>query len=239
MSHGEVSMIKIIISQDIYKLMQEKDSLLKRQDIIVFPTGSNDETLKIHLAEKVNLIITELDMPGIASEFLYNMIRKNTELRMVAVLMICPNNNKSIEQCSRCMVDAVILRPVNPELIMAKAQHLLDLSLREASRVRVPLNGKGSVHGNPVDTTLICCSDNISSTGVLLDTENILNQGDQLVCSLCLPDKTQVQVTGEIVRTVYHMPRSGANQYGVRFFNLTAEAKQLLETFINSYVQLQ
>ncbi|HYA87735.1 MAG TPA: response regulator [Nitrospirota bacterium] len=134
--------MKIIISQDIYKLFQDKDSLLNRQDIIVFQTGSNDETLKIHLAEKVNLIIAELDMPGMTSELLYATIRKNPELRHVMVLMISPNTMKSVERCSRCMADAVITKPANPALILAKAQSLLDISWREASQVRVSANGK-------------------------------------------------------------------------------------------------
>jgi len=135
-------MLKIIISQGIYKLLQEKNSLLNRQDIIVFPTDSNDETLKIHIAEQVNLIIAELDMPGMSSELLYSMVRKNTKLRRVALLMICPNNNESIERCSRCMADAVILRPLNPSLILAKAQNILDLSSREIFRVQCSDNAK-------------------------------------------------------------------------------------------------
>ena len=231
-------MIKIIISQGIYELMQGKNSLLNRQDIMVFPTGSNDDTLKIHLAEQVNLIIADLDMPGMASELLYSMIRKNAELRRVAILIICPNNNKSIERCSRCMADAIVVRPVKPALILAKAQLLLDLSLRENFRAPVSINGKASVHGNPIDTELICCSHNISSTGVLIETEKILNQGDQVVCSFFLPDGTQTQVVGEIVRAVYHEPKSAANQYGVRFFNLTADARQALETFIKKFEKL-
>jgi len=135
-------MIKIIISQEIYKQLQEKDSLLNRQDILVFQTASNDETLKIHSAEKVNLIITELDMPGTTSEILFATIRKNPELRRVMVLMITPNNMKSIERCSRCTADAVITRPLNPALVLAKVQNLLDLYWRETSRLRVSVAGK-------------------------------------------------------------------------------------------------
>jgi hypothetical protein len=231
-------MIKIIISQDIYNLLQEKESLLNRQDIMVFPTNSNDETLKIHFAEHANLIISELDMPGMASELLYSTIRKNTELQRVAVLMICPNNIKSIERCSRCMADAAIPQ-MNPALILAKAQHLLNLSLRDTFRVPISIKGKASVHGNPVDTALICSSHDISSTGVLLETEEILAPGDQVVYSFFLPDGTRFQVDGEIVRTVYPAPRSVASQYGVRFLNLNAEARQALETFIKNFVPLQ
>ncbi|HUI45901.1 MAG TPA: PilZ domain-containing protein [Nitrospirota bacterium] len=232
-------MLKVIISESIHKLLQEKDSLLNRQDISVFQTRSNDETMKIHLAEKANLIVTELDMPGMDSELLYSMIRKDKELQRVAVLMICPNNMKSIERCSHCMADAIILRPVNPALILAKAQQLLDLSWRDTYRARVLINGKASVRGNPDDTALICCAHNISSTGVLFETEKVLNEGDQVVCSFFLPGGTEVQVAGEIVRTVHHAPRFTSNQYGVRFSNLTAEARQALETFIQSSVQLQ
>jgi CheY-like chemotaxis protein len=232
-------MIKIIISQGIYNLLQEKESLLKRQDVVVFPTASNDEILKIHFAEQADLIISDLDLPGMASELLYSTIRKNTELQRVAVIMICPNNIKSIERCSRCMADAAIPHPVNPALIMAKAQHLLNLSLRETSRVPISIKGEASVHGNPVDTALICCTHDISSTGVLLETEEILTRGDQIVCSFFLPDGTRFQASGEIVRTVYPALRSAASQYGIRFLNLTEEARQALEKFIKNFEPLQ
>jgi CheY-like chemotaxis protein len=231
-------MIKIVISQGIYKLLQEKECLLNRQDIIVFPTQSNDETLNIHLAEKVDLIISELDMPGMTSELLYSTIRKNAELQRVAVLLVCPNNMKSLERCSRCMADAAIPN-LNPALIMAKAQNLLNLSLRGTSRVRVSIKGKASVHGNSIDTSLVCYLQDISSTGLLLETEESLNRGDQVVCALLLPDGTGFQVTGEIVRTVYSAPRSAANQYGVRFVNLTAEASQALESIVKNNVLSQ
>ncbi len=231
-------MIKIIISQGIYKLLQEKECLLNRQDIVVFPTSSNDETQKIHFAEKADLIISELDMPGMASELLYSTIRKNAELKRVAVLMVCPNNMKSLERCSRCMADAAI-PSLNPALIMAKAQNLLNLSLRDTSRVRISIKGKATVHGNPIDTSIICYSQDISSTGLLLETEESLNQGDQVVCSFLLPDGTGFQVSGEIVRTVYSSPQSAANQYGVRFLNLAAGARQALETIVqNSMLSL-
>jgi len=228
--------MKIIIAEDIYKLLQDKDSLLNRKDIIVLPTGSNDETLELHLAHKVNLIITELDMPGMTSELLFSRIRKSTELRQVSVLMISPNNMKSIERCARCMADAVITGPVNPTLILAKTQDLLDLSWRKTSRMRISVNGKVSVRGNPVDTTHMCCFHDISSTGLLLETGLILNCGDKAVCSFFLPNGTHVEAEGEIVRTVYPTARSAANQYGVRFSNRAAEARQTLETFFKSYV---
>lgn len=230
-------MYKILISQSIDKLLQEKDSLLSRQDITTFVTNSNDETLKIHLAEHVNLIIAELDMPGMTNEVLYSMIRKSPELKQVAIIIICPNNIKSIERCSRCMADAVIMQPLDPALILAKAQYFLDLSLRETTRIRASVQGKASFHGNPVDTTLSFWAHNISSTGAFLETESILSRGDQIVCSFILSDGTQVQVEGEIVRTVYDQPRSPVNQYGIRFFNLTTEARQTLERFINGSTQ--
>ncbi len=205
---------------------------------MVFPSGSNDETLKIHSAEQVNLIISELDMPGMASELLYSTIRKNAELQRVIVLIVCPNNMKSIERCSRCMADAAIPQ-MNPTLILAKAQNLLNLSLRDTSRVPISIKGKASVHGNPIDTSIICCSQDISTTGMLLETEEILTRGDQVVCSFLLLDGTRLQVDGEIVRTVYSAPQSATNQYGVRFLNLTAEARQSLETIAKNSMPLQ
>ena len=50
--------------------------------------ATNDDILAVHQAEKVNLIISQLNMPGMKSERLYTAIRKNGELRQVSLIML-------------------------------------------------------------------------------------------------------------------------------------------------------
>lgn len=222
-----------MIAQDINKTLQQKNSFLKRADIKVFTAASNDEALKIHREERVHLIITQLDMPGMATEQFCSLVREDPELRAVSVIMICTNNRAEIEQSSRCRANAVILRPVNPALLLAKAQQLLDISWRETYRVLLSL----TVDGNAKDTPFFCRSQNISTSGMLIETDKTLPHGDRVICSFFLPDSMRIQAAGEIVRIPQQATGSTVKQYGVKFSNLTPEARQALEAFVEKKAQ--
>ena len=208
--------------------MQQKNSFLQRADIKVFTAASNDEALKIHRRERVHLIITQLDMPGMASEKFCSLVREDPELRAVPIILICTNNSPEIELSSRCRANTVILRPINPALILAKAQELLDITWRENYRVLISL----SVDGNTKDMPFFCRSQNISTSGMLIETEKTIPHGDRVICSFFLPDSIRVQVTGEVVRITHQAIGATIKQYGVKFLNLTREAKQALEDFV-------
>lgn len=226
-------MKKILIAQELNTVLQQQNSFLSRADVRVFTASSNDQVLEVHRAERMHLIIAELDMPGISSEQLYSLIRKDAELRAVSVLMVCPNTRAAIEQSSRCGVNAVLMRPVNPALLLAKAQQLLEVSWREAYRVLVSIDGKAETQGNPSTTTFFCRSQDISASGMLFETDKSLIQGDRVVCSFFLPGSTRIQAAGEIVRTIEKAPEADVKQYGVKFSDLSPEAKQALVAFID------
>jgi CheY-like chemotaxis protein len=226
-------MKKIMIAQDINKILQQKNSFLQRADIKVFTAASNDEALKIHREERVHLIITQLDMPGMASEQFCSLVREDPELRAVSVIMICTNNRAEIEKSSRCRANAVILRPVNPALLLAKAQQLLDISWRETYRVLLSL----TVDGNAKDTPFFCRSQNISTSGMLIETDKTLPHGDRVICSFFLPDSMRIQAAGEIVRIPQQATGSTVKQYGIKFLTLTPEARQALEAFVEKKAQ--
>ncbi len=227
-------MKKVIIQQELHKMLQEKDSFLNRSDIRVFISNSNDETLNIHRAECVSLIITLLDMPGMSSEHLFSLIKKEASLRDVSVLMVCPNNPAAIELSSRCGASAVLLRPVNPALLLAKAQQLLNIhASRETCRVLLKIEGKANVRRNPGNSSFVCRSQDISVSGMLIETDKVLYLGDQVACSLALPNSRKIETTGEIVRAISQERGSAIYQYGVKFIALSADARGALEAFVD------
>ena len=123
-------MKKILIAQDIYRTIQQGDNFLERADVMVFTAATNDETLEIHRREHLHLIITELDMPGMGSEQFCSLIRRDPKLRSVSMLMICPSSIAAIEKSLRCGVDGLLIRPVDPALLLAKTEQLLAVDWR-------------------------------------------------------------------------------------------------------------
>ena len=122
-------MKKVLVAQELHALLKHENSVLNRADFAVFTAASNDELLSLHRAEQVNLIITQLDMPGMPTEQLCSVIRDEPNLRSVSLIMVCGNNPAAIEQSSRCRANAVLLHPVHPLLLVVKAQQLLGDSI--------------------------------------------------------------------------------------------------------------
>ena len=60
-------MKKVLIAHDIHDLLEQNYAFLNRTDVKVVVTTTNDHALKIHLEERTNLSITQLDMPSISS----------------------------------------------------------------------------------------------------------------------------------------------------------------------------
>ncbi len=221
-------MQKVLIAQELHALLKQENSVLNREEFAIFTAASNDELLNVHRAEKVSLIITQLDMPGMPTEQLCSVIRDEPSLRAVPLIMVCGNDPAAIEKCSRCKANAVLLHPVNPLLLIITAQQLLDMTSRDTCRVLL----NADIEGRSGEDCFFCRSRNISATGILMETDRILARGAHLSLSFFLPDAKQVQVTGKIVRTLAQTPGEKSNQYGLMFTELSPEAKELLREFV-------
>lgn len=223
-------MKKALIAHDIHLLLEPNSTFLNRTDIKVFTATTNDKALKIHLKERVNLIITQLDMPGLPSEQFCSLVRKDAHLRSTSLIMVCENTPAAIEKSRRCRANAVLPRPVHPIVLMEKAQQLLDVAARRTLRVFL----SARVESHIGDEAFSCRSRNISATGMLIETDRLLAEGSPLSCQFYLPDAKKIQASGKIVRTVTHAPGVAGYQYGLTFTEISAEARRKLCEFVES-----
>jgi len=224
-------MKKILIAQEIYKVLQQKDSFLSRADIAVFTATNTDEALQVHGAEHMDLLVLHLDMPGgMKTEQFCSLVREGTTTHAVSIIMVCSNTTSAMEQSLRCGANAVLFRPIRSSLVLAKAKELLKLSWRETYRALLDV----SVEGTVSDQLFTCRSLDISSTGMLIETSKTFSPGDSVVCAFILPDTTRIHATGTIARIVPQAPGSTANRYGIHFQSLDNEARCALNEFLSS-----
>jgi DNA-binding response OmpR family regulator len=221
-------MKKVLVAQELHTLLKQENSVLNRAEFRIFTAASNDELLKVHREEQANLIITQLEMPGMPTEQFCSIIREEANLRAVSLIMVCANTPAAIEKSSRCKANAVLLRPVHPLLLIVKAQQLLEVASRDTYRVLLSAN----IEGSSRDDKFFCRSRNISATGILIETDRVLTEGAHLSLSFFLPDAKQVQASGKIVRTLAQAPGTKDNQYGLMFSDISPEAKRLLMEFV-------
>ena len=226
-------MKKIIIAEALKLMLDKGEGFLRRADVTVFTAATNDDILAIHQAEKVNLIITELDMPGTSSEQMCSLIRKDERLRRVSLFLLCRNTAADHERVSRCNPNAVLTHPFDAHQLLDKAQQLMDIPWRGAFRVLLSVN----VEGNSKEKAFFCRSENISTSGLLIETERTFVKGDRLACSFFLPDSRQLVAHGEVVRALTQTTQKSLNRYGIKFSELAPEVKTAIETFVEKKYQ--
>ena len=221
-------MKKVLIAKDIHALLVKDKSFFDRTDLTVFVAATNDEALKIHRAKRVDLIITQLDMPGMASEEFCSLIREDADLRVVSMIMVCENTPAAIERGERCRANAVLLQPIHPLVVMIKAQQLLEIAARETIRVLLRVHADSQAR----DESFYCRTRNISATGMLIETETTLVHGSLLSCFFYLPNAKKIQVSGKIIRTIEQAPGDEDHQYGVMFTDISPEIRKLLYEYV-------
>lgn len=219
-------MKKILLVDDIKLLLEKQKRILSRSDFKIFTATSGEEAINIHRTEKVDLIITDLDMPGISGDQLCSIIRKDDSLKKVSIIILCTNNKANLERCLSSKANLCVTKPIDQVKLLEKVSHFLNIPERESCRVL--LNVK--VRGKFENESFFCFSLNISNSGILLETDKNLTMGDCISCSFFLPDSGQLDIDGEVMRVVGK--HTDKYQYGIKFLNLDPIYKSAIHKFI-------
>ncbi len=143
-------MKKILVTDEVTPIISKEKSFLDREGVNLLMVATNDDVLPVHRAEKTNVIITTLNMPGMTCEELCSAIRSDDALRKVSIIMICPNNAADIERSAQCKANLIVTMPVDPAELLEKVRQLLDISWRESYRVLVSVSDRGERQGNAI-----------------------------------------------------------------------------------------
>ncbi len=221
-------MQKVLIAQDLKPLLMQGESLLYRADIAVFTAATNDEVLKTHIEEVVNLIVTKPDLPGTGIENIFDIIWQSEYLRAVDLLMVCEDDVVQKKRCRNCGAETILTAPLDPVLLQEKVLQFLDISPRKAYRVVLNVAVEGKFKNRP----FLCRTENISAAGMLIGTEIDLVPGDKISCSYYLPDEMKVVAHGEVVRVVKHTGESKEKLYGIRYTKIASDVKAKIEAYV-------
>jgi DNA-binding response OmpR family regulator len=220
---------KVLIAADIKSLTDKEESFLKRADIRIFTSTSNEEVFHIHKTEKVDLIIARLDDPEMGGDVLCSLIRDDPELLRVSIIMVCSPKRPAVQEKTWCKANVLITEPIIMPVLFEKAHCLLSIAQREFFRSPIIVK----VRGEQKNEAFFCLSENISASGMLFGTDKILRRGDSILCSFVLPNSTRILSEAEIVRVVERTVGDiDTNQYGMRFLDLDVESKSAIELFV-------
>jgi CheY-like chemotaxis protein len=222
-------MKKVLIADNLKHLFySQTNGFFNRTQVKIFTVATNDETLKVHREEKVDLIVTRLDLPGVRSEDLFESIRQNKGLREVSTIIICEDTPASRERCGQCGANAVFTLPVDKVSLLAKIQELVEVAPRRYYRVAISVSVEGTLNNVPV----LFRMENISANGMLIKADDSLSLGDQISFSFFLPDDTRVRARGKIERVVKQEATPDGGLYGVEFTDLAPSYRFAIEKIV-------
>lgn len=221
-------MHKLLILDVLKPYIEEEGSLLSRKNIKILTASSGKEIFRIHKDERVKLIITDINMPDMGAEKLCSIIRKDPDLRKVSLIIICENNRSDIERCEACGVNAFMTKPVNKQDLFRNIRKFLYVLGRKDLRAVYD----GDVKCWAGDNIFFGNTDNISSSGMLIRSDQVLEKGDEIICSFYI-DGDPVTVNGKVVR-VQKKPGS-TYLYGVQFVKVSILTQVRINRFIEDY----
>ena len=220
-------MKKIIISRNLKAALDKMKDIMSRDDIKVFAAPSGDDILEINRKENADLIVMNLDMPGMAGDKVCSAIKEDKMLRSAFIIIVCNDSKTEISRCYACKANAFVSKKTAPEELAAKIRRFLaNISERDNLRTIIEV----IVRGRHRDRNFFAISENISISGMLIGTYEVLEKDDELKCSFFY-GRNAISLNCKVVRTL-RLENTDQNHYGLKFMNLTPFTKLKIGDFI-------
>lgn len=217
---------KVLIVGEPDVLKEELAALLSRSGIVVVKAPTAEEAHELQRSGEHGLIISDLDAPEMGGDRLCSLLREEENTRRVYFLMICSNLPPELQRCGRCGANGYVPRVTSPARIAERVQLILAPPMQRATRVLVKATVEGTFKSDP----FYGVSNNVSVSGILLETDKTLARADVIQCSFFLPDSVRIEVACMVVRVEkgegYH------HRYGLQFEGLDPESKVALQEFV-------
>ena len=149
------------------RVLRKEQNFLGRSDISIAVADSNSSALELHKEKQADLIVSRLDDKELSGEKLCSLIRKDSKLRSVSIIIVCSGDNADLKRCVGCSANAFISSPLNTAILLQEAYQLLNIAQRKSCRIELKVKCEGTVKGRPFAGH----AENISTTGMLLSSE--------------------------------------------------------------------
>jgi DNA-binding response OmpR family regulator len=223
-------MKKIIVAEGILQAIGRHATIFGRGTIELYTARSSEEILKIQRARKADLIITDITLPLMGGAKLCSVIRGDADLKDVSIIMICDVAEAASVQCKEARANAVILKPVDPVELFSRMSELLVIPQRQHIRSLLHV----SINGREGNNSFLSVSNNISISGLLLETEQALKKDDRVTCAVAIGRR---EIVADCVVTRVDKPVSGKFRYGIKFVNLDTKSLVIIDQFVKGGIK--
>ena len=175
-------MQKILIVEDEVKIREELANFLKNNGYEILVIDNFENTLNDILSKDVDLILMDINIPGVSGMYLCKEIRK---VKNIPIIIVTSKNSEMDELiCMNYGADDFITKPYNLQVLLAhieavlKRSNLLFSYILDYKGMKIDLS-KGTINYN--DKSIILTKNEISILAYLLENRGKVVSRDDLI----------------------------------------------------------
>jgi len=225
-----VAAITVLIAESLKAILQIEKTFLRRAGIEVLTAENGPRAVELARDKVPRLILLDLEMPQMDGAAACAEMRRDKSLAFTPILIMSGTDSPEIrDRCLRGGCTEFVVKPREPEELLAIIVRILSVRERKAARVEVLFNVRGDLDRRRI----LGNATNLSATGLLLLSDKTLPLGSVIELEFTLPKTDhQVKVKGRVVRVGRNADR--ACEAGIHFIDLSETDQQQVLDFISS-----
>ena len=199
-------------------------TLLWRQGVERQVATKMEEARMLAVAARPRLVVIDRDLPWAAR--LVTALREDPSTRGLSLVVMARGDFDATEvELLECGANAILSLPAGPEWNQ-RLERLMDVPVRKETRFPVSFGLEASSNGGgPANAQAL----NLSSSGILIETEVALQVQDEVQLQIGLPVAVDpMRVAGQVVRL------AAPSQFGVEFRRVGPEESRQIQGYLAS-----
>ena len=195
----------------------------------VFEANSGLEALKIHRKEHVDLVIMDLQTPGMDGEQFTRTIRAERTRRTVSILLFADTSRPGLrERCLAAGANDFVSKPFKEADLLARVQSLMNIAVRKPTTLTAYVKPEDAAADvKPFVARIV----NVSTSGLLLEANGPLATGQRVHVKFFVPGSTaEISTKATVVRRA---DAGGAVRWGMRFTALDNSARRIILDYVS------
>ncbi len=206
----------------------DQDTLFKRGNLAIFTARTCEEMLNVQGARKADLVVIDASMQLMGGFSLCSTIRGDDELKNVSIILAV-ESEEELARSRDAGANAVVLKPIDPVELFSRISELLVIPHRKDLRVLM----RSTIKGRDKAVSFLGMSHNISISGMLLETDQVLSVGDRFSTVITVSHR-EISFECLVRRVVATEKRL---QYGVQFVNPDTKALIIVDQFVKGGIK--
>ncbi len=206
----------------------------RKMGVYVKAAANYDEARKILAADKIDLIVVNMDYAAISATQIAKHLKSQPDYAVIPIVLTSVQTTAKVRNSAlEAGADLFVEQPLPRQYFIEKVKQLLEHKTRSNDRVTVTTKVTFTI-GDKSDA---CPIGDLSHSGILLSTDVELEDGMIVQLEFELDGfKKPIRAEGEVVRTIRYSQKFPDRKggVGIRFTTFQGDSQKRLEKYIET-----